>query len=309
MIAFPFVTRLDERAPSGAKMITAFKPYMQPVRLAAYEADVRELNQGFTQAASLGPAVLSPRASRAVAASRFSSNDPQLLQFEQQWPAIDTTFTGLLATMQANRNNYDAVAALPRFTLFPLFFIIPGAILLVLAAIALALPDAWRYVRWGVVAVGVGLMLAPLAFGMWSRAPSGEQMITAFRTVESRNLVTRIQNDFGTITTGEGALGGELIPALEARGLTTAQIEKELPAVASLEGSWIGILQNLTPMIGVMSDNVTNYQAVVALPPFGVFPWLFVFPGALLIALVVLSAAKARIPLPRRQTAVEPQAA
>lgn len=309
MIAFPFATGLNHRAPSGAKMITAFKPYMQSARLTAYEADVRELNQGFTQAATLGPSVLSPKASKAVALSHFSATDPQLVQFEQQWPAVDATFTGLLATMQANRSNYDAVAALPRFTLFPLFFIVPGAILLVLAAIALSVPQAWRYVRWGVAALGVGLMLAPLAFGMWSRAPSGQQMITAFRTVESRPVVTKIQNDFGTITTGEGALGGELIPALEARGLSTAQIETALPAVTALEGQWIGILQNLTPMIGVMSDNVGNYQAVVALPPFGVFPWLFVLPGVVLLALVVLGATSGRVPLPRRQSAVEPQAA
>ena len=121
--------------------------------------------------------------------------------------------------------------------------------------------------------------------------------------------MTKIQNDFGTITTGEGALGGELIPALEARGLSTAQIETALPAVTALEGQWIGILQNLTPMIGVMSDNVGNYQAVVALPPFGVFPWLFVLPGVVLLALVVLGATSGRVPLPRRQSAVEPQAA
>jgi hypothetical protein len=152
-------------------------------------------------------------------------------------------------------------------------------------------------------------MIAPLVFGMWSRAPSGQQMLSSFRTVETRGLVTKVQNDFATITTGEGALGGELIPALEERGLSTAQIERGLPAVSSLEGRWIGILQNLTPMIGVMSDNVSNYQAVLALPAFGLFPWLFLVPGALLVALVVVSATRAPLPMPRPEQAAEPQAA
>jgi hypothetical protein len=34
-----------------------------------------------------------------------------------------------------------------------------------------------------------------------------------------------------------------------------------------------------------MSDNVENYQAVAALPPFPLFPWFFVIPGLLVIGL------------------------
>jgi hypothetical protein len=99
------------------------------------------------------------------------------------------------------------------------------------------------------------------------------------------------------------------VPALEARGLSTTQIDKALPALATLEDHWIGILQNLTPMIGVMSDNVANYQAVAALPAFSLFPWLFLIAGVLVLALVLLSATGARLPLRRLQRAVEPQAA
>ena len=175
MIAFPFATSMFDRAPDGARMISAFRPYMQTARLAAYQADVGELNQGFTQAAAKGPALLAPHATAAAAAARFAAGNPQLVQFEQQWPEIDSTLKGLLGTMQSNRANYQAVASLPRFTMLPWFFIVPGSILAALAAVALALPSAWRYVRWAVVAVGVGLMIAPLAFGMWSRAPAASR--------------------------------------------------------------------------------------------------------------------------------------
>ena len=133
-------------------------------------------------------------------------------------------------------------------------------------------------------------------------------MVSAFRTVETRALVTKIQNDFATITTGEGAVSGELVPALEADDFTTSRIDRSLPAVASLEHSWIGILQSLTPMIGVMSDNVTNYQAVAALPASTLFPWLFLTAGLLVVAAVLLSAARGRLKLPRHVRAVEPQA-
>ena len=38
-------------------------------------------------------------------------------------------------------------------------------------------------------------------------------------------------------------------------------------------------------MIGTMADNVDNFAAVVAMPPFWVFPWFFVGPG---VAIAVL---------------------
>ncbi|MGD0452205.1 MAG: hypothetical protein ABSB69_01285 [Solirubrobacteraceae bacterium] len=309
LIALPFATDMFDRAPGGARMITAFEPYMRPARLASYDLDVRQLDEGFTQAAAKGPALLSPHAGGAAARRQFDASDPQLIQFDQQWPQIDGTLTSLLGTIEANRENYEAVAALPRFTLFPWFFIAPGAILLLLAIAALAAPGAWRILRWAIVALGIGLILAPLAFQMWSRAPRGAEMVSSFRTVETRSLVTKVQNDFATITTGEGALGGELVPALEAHGLSAAQIDKALPALATLEGRWVQILQSLTPMIGVMSDNIANYQAVAALPAFGLFPWLFLTPGLLVVALVLLSASGVRLPIRRRLRAVEPQAA
>jgi hypothetical protein len=309
LIAFPFATRMLDRTPEGARMITAFKPYMQPARLASYDLDVRQLNEGFTEAAAKGPTLLSPHVGASAAQKQFEASNPQLTEFDKQWPDTQNTLTGLLNTIQANRINYEAVAALPRFTLFPWFFIVPGAILLLLAIAALGAPSAWSKLRWAVMVLGIGLIIAPLAFQMWSRAPKGAEMVSAFRNVETRSLVTKVQNDFATITTGEGALGGELVPALEAHGLSTAQIDKALPAVATLEGRWIEILQNLTPMIGVMSNNVTNYQAVAALPAFGLFPWLFLIAGLLVVTLVLLSATGIRLPIRRRLRAVEPQAA
>ncbi len=306
LIVFPFATGMFQRAPKGARMIAAFAPYMRPARLASYDLDVRQLDEGFTEAAAKGPSLLSPHAGSATARRQFGASDPELIQFEQQWPQTHETLTRLLGTIQGNRGNYEAVAALPRFTLFPWFFIVPGAILVLLAAAALAAPGAWRTLRWTFVALAVALIIAPLAFQMWTRAPKGAAMVSAFRNVETRALVTKVQNDFATITTGEGALSGELVPALEEHGLSAAHIDKALPAVAKLEGSWIGILQNLTPMIGVMSDNVANYQAVAALPAFGVFPWLFLIAGVLVLALVLLSVSRTRMPSSRRLRAVEP---
>jgi hypothetical protein len=110
-------------------------------------------------------------------------------------------------------------------------------------------------------------------------------MMTAFKTIETRKKVETIQSYFATIAVGQGSLRLEIVPALQREGLSSTQIAARFPDVATLNGRWIEILNDMTPMIGAMSDNVDNYQAIKSLPPFPLFPWFFVIPGVLFVAL------------------------
>jgi hypothetical protein len=73
----------------------------------------------------------------------------------------------------------------------------------------------------------------------------------------------------------------ELIPALRRSGESAAEISTTYPGLTTFDAQWVHILNDMTPMIGTMSDNVANYRAVAALPPFALFPWFFVLPGLL----------------------------
>jgi hypothetical protein len=287
LIAVPFATSMWDRAPKGAAMITAFAPHMQSAKVAAYQRDLAQLNGGITQASTKGAAVLYPRLKPAAARKQFAKDGPMLASFQATWPKTYRSLSSVVNPIAANQHGYEAIAALPRFGLFPWFFVIPGAVLVLLGAIALAFPGVWRPARWGVLAVGVGLIAAPAVFQLWDRAPEGAALVEAFKPIETRSAVVRVQNDFGQVAIAQGALAGELVPALQKHGLSQAQIDQQFPAVQTLLARWIPILNDLTPVIGVMSDNVGRFQAVAALPPFTAFPWLFVIPG-LLISLIVL---------------------
>ncbi len=113
-------------------------------------------------------------------------------------------------------------------------------------------------------------------------------MMTAFKSIETTQNVEQIQGYFGTMAVGQGAIRLEIVPALEASGLSRAQIATKFPAVAALDGGWVHILNDMTPMIGAMSDNVANYQAIASLPPFALFPWFFVLPGVLVAGLAIV---------------------
>lgn len=284
LIAAPAIFQMFERAPKGATMISDFKPFMTDARMNSFKENIATIRDGVREGDTGVASYLSGGDQAA-----FDRQYPTFAAFAQEWPAIDEDMSSMLDQIQAQIPNYEAVAALPNFKLFPWFFVIPGVLLLALAGAALLRPSSWRFVRWPIALIGVGLILAPVAFQMFDRAPKGAKMVAAFTEIETRPKVETIQGYFGTIAAGQGSLRLDLVPALQEKGLSDAQIAERFPAVVALDREWIPILQNLTPMIGAMSDNVVNYQAVAALPSFNLFPWFFVLPGIFAIALVLLA--------------------
>lgn len=284
LVLAPVAFQMFDRAPKGATMIKQFAPYMTTTRLAGYQRDIREIDAGVREGGTRVATALNGTGS--AAGRRFEARFPNFAGFQAQWGPIRADMTHLLDTIQANVGNYDAVAALPSFTLFPWFFVIPGLlVLLALGAGLLVRRISWRATRTLLVVLGVGLVLAPVAFQMFDRAPKGRQMVDAFKTIETRHKVETIQGYFATIAVGQGAVRLELVPALRSHGFTSGQIATRFPAVTTLDDRWGAILNDLTPMIGTMSDNVVNYQAVAALPSFSLFPWFFVLPGLLIVCL------------------------
>jgi hypothetical protein len=300
LIVLPVGFGMFSRAPKGATMLADFKPFMTTSRLDGFRRDIREVNDGVRESNTKAAAFLT-RTAPAGAPRDFAARFPEFADYAPQWPPINARMTDLIVRIQDNLPNYQAMAALPSFTLFPWFFAIPGVLLVVLAGLALT-PLSWRRIRVLAAVLGLGLVLAPVAFQMFSRAPAGARMMAAFKTIETRRQVETIQGYFGTIGLVQGAIRLQIAPALERAGLRTAEVAHRFPAVTALDRDWVGILGDMTPMIGAMSDNVENYQALTALPSFRVFPWLFVAIG-LLVAAAALAPGAWR---PARTASVEP---
>jgi hypothetical protein len=285
LAAAPLLFGMFDRGPQGAVMMREFKPFMTDARLSGFQQHIRDIDAGVREAA--GPVAAELEGTGAAARQRYGARFPSFAQFEDDWGPIDADMTSLLDTIQANAGNYQAVAALPSFELFPWFFVVPGLLVLALALVALAAPGSSRAARWALVAVGIGLVVAPFAFQMFDRAPKGGRMMTAFKTIETRKKVETMQGYFGTIAVGQGSLRLEIVPALRRSGLSAPEIARRFPDVSTLNRRWVAILNDLTPMIGAMSDNVDNYEAISALPPFPLFPWFFVVPGLSIVGLAL----------------------
>jgi len=288
----PLIFQMFDRGPKGAQMLQEFRPFMTDARLSGFQRHIRNIDAAVHQAN--GRVVVRLEGHGAAAHKRFDRRFPGFAQFREDWPPINDDMGGLMSLIKSNAGNYRAVAALPSFKVFPWFFVVPGVLLALLAIAGLLAPKSWPKLRWAAAVVGIGLIAVPIGTQMFQRAPKGGRMMTAFKTIETRKKVETIQGYFATIAVGQGALRLDVVPALKRTGLSERDIATRYSDVDTLDKRWIPILNDMTPMIGAMSDNVDNYEAIKSLPPFALFPWFFVVPGLLIIALALLPGRRSR---------------
>ena len=294
--AAPAIFQLFTRAPGGGRMIDSFQPIMTQAKVSAFRGYMAEIGRGEAQAAGPVTQVVAQKTGQSVSAvnQRYGS----LATFEKQWPGIDSDMGSMLSTMQKDLPDYQAVKALPPFWMFPWFFVLPGLIIAAVAASVLRRSRRGRPTRRSVIALGVlgvALVAAPAVFQMFTRAPRGAQMISDFKPLMTPTKVTTVQGYFLTIGAAEGQLRTQVLPLLSSgtsgSSASSAAVAPStvasFPAVAQWSRDWPHISDEMAPMIGAMSDNVSNFQGIAALPPFWMFPWFFVLPGLLVLGLAV----------------------
>ena len=143
------------------------------------------------------------------------------------------------------------------------------------AAEVAAAPGARR--RWplrAMVAIGLGLALAPAIFQMFTRAPGGGRMIDDFAPYMTDAKIDSFSRDLDTIGAAPRR-GGPRARGAGRRGRPVPDRRGASPT------SWPAIDDDMSSMLGTMQDNIDDYDGVAALPPFALFPWFFVVPGLL----------------------------
>jgi len=279
LLLAPAVFQMFSRAPDGEVMIDEFRPFMTRRKVAEFRGFLRTIDRAEHRArAELDPTAA---ANLGVDPRAYRQQLTFLADFERQWSGINADMTDMLDRMERNLDNYAGVDALPPFSLFPWFFVVPGIVLAGGAAFAIVQGRRGHAARGAVVllvVVGVGLVAAPFIFQMFGRAPGGGDMIDDFRSLMTREKVTTVQGYFIIIGNGEAQLRNDALPAANVPAGTVPEVER-------FSADWPRINSELSPMVGVMADNVENFGSVDALPPFVLFPWFFVIPGVLVVVL------------------------
>ena len=291
----PALFQMYDRAPAGGDMMVEFEPYMTQQKVDTFNGYMDTIGAAVAEIGTLRQEMV---ADGTLTAEQFDTQYSIAMQLANQWSAIDEDMGDLLARMDRNLDNYDAVNSLPSFDLFPFFFVIPGG-LMAMAGFWLLLPKRGGKgaATWALLLLGIGMVLAPVAFQMFTRAPKGAEMIDDFRPMMTVDRVRNVQGYFVTLGAGESQLRASVMPAFEAAGGDAA----DYPAIGQYSAVWPRMLTDFNPMIATMRDNIDNFEAVDAMPSFDLFPWFFLVPG-----LIVAGAAGWALRTGRREAEPDP---
>ena len=129
--------------------------------------------------------------------------------------------------------------------------------------------------------VGIGLMLAPAVFQMFSRAPLGGTMIEDFEPYMVEAKIDTFRGYMTQIDEAVAQADDVRTSMIEAGTVTADEFATQYISVQQLTTEWATINADMTDLLDRMDANMDNYAAVAALPPFPMFPWFFVLPGLL----------------------------
>ena len=285
LVAAPVAFQMFHRAPLGGTMIDEFRPYMSNAKIDSFRGYLDQIDAANTESAAARLALVD---SGTITAADYDTRFAMVGVLNDDWATINADMTDLLDRMGNNLDNFAAVDALPPFAMFPWFFVLPGLAVAAVAASALWSMRRHRSARgrlWALAGLGVAIALAPVAFQMFGRAPLGGDMIDDFRPMMTRERVQNVQRYFVTLGAAEGQLRLGVVPQAAEAGIDASGY----PAITQFSADWPSIVLDFNPMIATMSDNVDNFQAVDAMPPFALFPWFFLLPGLIIVGLATVA--------------------
>jgi hypothetical protein len=180
-----------------------------------------------------------------------------------------------------------------------------------------------RKLLWGVLVIGIALVVAPFAISMPSKTAAGQRMLNDFQPIMQPDQVKTTAYYYDQVFTPLG----KVVPAMSAKNVArfeayvaglksvrltpaqTAQIQRQFPELARMFQGMpvmlkdfdrlIGLmkaneqifaqvpagLRHYEPLVRTMQGNVGNFRQVNSLPDFRLFTWFFVVPGGLLLLL------------------------
>lgn len=316
LVVTPFVLHMWTRAPRGAKMIGYFRPIMTARNVTlltnhympTLALGFGTVPQALTDAARhYGHATLTyPQAAGYLASHPGLS---ALSYLQRNFAAMAVPFTNMLTVMNHTLADYQGMAGLPSFTLFPLFFVIPGVIFL--ACAGLLARRSRRRAHGGGRALGVALVVGallalasflPMPPGfvlMWNVAPGGARMLADFSAplapgsppVMSAATVTLFDGYLATMHRADA----EILPAIAdvaasehvhlgpAGAAAFLGSQPDLAEVVALRSGFPAMYRNFAHLLTNMRAALPDYAAVQALPSFRLFPYFFILPGLLAV--------------------------
>lgn len=309
LFVFPFATGLISKTQGVEYLTGNLRAAFEPQALEQTRADMSTIqamaDQLQAQTLPALPAALgmSPEQFQQFMGQNF----PDVAIGVGQLDTILPKFQNLVTGLDTQAPNFRAADQIPTnflpSTTVPLLFLIPGALLVVLAAGALVFGHSLSRTTLSratlVVSVVTGLVFvgAPWVLSVPAKASAVDDLTAAFDQVFTDEGAASIRADFTVIEKMADQLQTQTVPAL-MQGLKMdptqfqAFMVENFPAVADGMAQLDDILPRFAGLVTGIDQNVGNFQQAASIPTAEhattTLTWWFVLPG---IALIILGGA------------------
>jgi hypothetical protein len=286
------VNDLFSVGPAFERLSDGFRPVMQESTIAALEQDVAGLAAVTEEFQSAAVPLMSealqatPEEFQALVQEQFADVATGM----EQLPGIVESFTGVVATLAAERERFTSADAIPTTSLpattVPWAMLVAGLLLIALGIAIVALPG--RGVAIAAAVVGGLLIVVPLLLSLPSKASAADTMNENLEPVYTQELIEGANQALATV----GAMGTQMqeamLPALgQQLGMSEdelqAFLQENLPATGQALGSMPDALGRFTGVVEAFAQSLDDYRTLTSVA-FVPIVWTMILGGAVALA-------------------------
>jgi hypothetical protein len=281
---------LFQVGPAFEEMIDDFRPLLQEEPLAQAQADVDGLAAaGEEFQTKVAPAMaqqlgLTPEEFSGMVQSEY----PAVALGMEALPEITATFSGLIETLDSQRELFESADAIPTDDLpantVPWIILISG-LLAIVSGVLMFLPGR----TWSIVAVvvGAGLVIGTFALSLPQKASDADELNENLSTIYTQELIDGATASLVVVSAMGEQMQTEMLPDLAAQlGMTQDELNafmgENFPATAAAMQTMSDSLERFDAFVGVFATNLENYETIQPVS-FSPIIWAMVVGGIIMV--------------------------
>jgi hypothetical protein len=289
-VAVVFSERLVTVGPAFERMTDEFRPVMNTQNLEALRTDVNGFATGAQEFKTkiLAPAAQAAGVTVEQLTAQLTAGYPAAMKGLTQAPAIATGFGGAVDLLKAEQVRFAEADAIPTSNLpattIPWSLFAAGVALI---GLGLLIVRPGKKALALTLAVGLALVVVPLASSLPGKASSADTMNAHLRPVYTQQFVDGAQASLTTVSGMAQEMNARMIPAFARQaGKTVAEFQQGLavsaPALARAIQGMPAAIDRFTKTVAAFRGSLADYGSIksVSLAP---IVWTIVGGGALTI--------------------------
>jgi hypothetical protein len=226
-------------------------------------------------------------------------------------PQVVPTFTGLIDTLDAQRDLFASADAIPTTNLpattIPWALLIAGILSLALGVFMWFVPRAG-----GIVAIVLGAMLVivPFALSLPTKAADADQLNANLQPVYTAEMIGQASVALKTVGAMGDEMSGTMLPALaDQLGMTEADLQaflgENFPATATALQTMPASMERFQGLVGTFEANLDNYDTMKSVS-FEPIIWTVIVGGAVMFFMGIWAFVMGRRPEMTETAEVKP---